>query len=185
MPRGVYPRTKNQLEAAKKNLAKGREKPAREKAAASLRTLAKTEEWRRRVSNGTKKALNQPETRKKHLEAIKQSQETKGINFTGGNGQEPVPFVVWLAEQLESEGFVRELPIKTKGYKWLGLKLPSHYKLDIANPTTKVAIEVDGPSHAGFGREEQDRKKQTFLLAAGWKLLRIKYDRNAVIQLPS
>lgn len=70
MPRGVYPRTANQLKAAKANLAKGRQKAARKKAAKTLRKLGQDPGWRERVSKGTKAAMRRPDVRKNHLEGL-------------------------------------------------------------------------------------------------------------------
>ncbi len=83
MPKGVYPRTQNQLKAAKINLAKGREPKARERAAETIKELAKTKEWKNSVSEGTKKAIHRPEVRKRHLEGIAKrfGRLTKTSNF--------------------------------------------------------------------------------------------------------
>ncbi len=48
--------------------------------------------------------------------------------------------------------------------------LPTCYKLDLAWPARKIAIEVDGHSHRS--RKEQDQKKDAALLALGWIVLR-------------
>jgi superfamily I DNA/RNA helicase len=52
-----------------------------------------------------------------------------------------------------------------------GLGLPPHYKLDIANPTLKIAIEIDGHSHRH--RADQDMRKTTFLESQGWRVIRL------------
>jgi very-short-patch-repair endonuclease len=51
-------------------------------------------------------------------------------------------------------------------------RLPSHYKIDVANEALKIAIEVDGVSHGMLTRQEQDRKKERFLRRCGWTVLR-------------
>jgi hypothetical protein len=107
------------------------------------------------------------------------SKETSGrtnssMNFKGGNGQQPIPIILQLAERLEPLGFIRELPIKTKGHG-TRLKVPTCYKVDFGHPKKKVAIEVDGPSHRARARQKQDRKKEIVLKALGWKVKRIKH----------
>ena len=49
---------------------------------------------------------------------------------------------------------------------------PSHYKLDLASPAAKIAVEIDGPSHRSLKRREADRRKDQWLNAAGWTVLR-------------
>ncbi|MHB1593881.1 MAG: endonuclease domain-containing protein [Streptosporangiaceae bacterium] len=50
--------------------------------------------------------------------------------------------------------------------------LPSCYKLDLAHPAAKVAIEIDGNSHNTTLGKERDRRKQEWLTGAGWTVLR-------------
>jgi len=63
----------------------------------------------------------------------------------------------WIAE------YALSLGKKTPGY-------PTCYKVDLANPGLKVAIEVDGASH--HSRKAQDEKKDQKLASLGWKVLR-------------
>ena len=114
MPSGVYPRTKNQLIAAKTNLSKGRSPEARKKAAKTLKEIAQNPEWRKKVSEATKEAMNTPKIRTKHLAGLKKAREKHGVNFRGGNGQE-LTEIVKLADSLFSQcGYIREYPIRTK-----------------------------------------------------------------------
>lgn len=174
MPRGVYPRTKNQLRAAVANLAKGREKEAREKANKKLKENAKNPAWRFKVSQATKKAMWRSEVRARHLAGLQKAFERYGVNFKGGNGQEPVETVKRLSIILEPQGFIREYTIPTRfGHNTPGI--PNNYKVDFGNPETKIAIEVDGPSHHGRGQQELDKKKTKILELLGWKVLRYKH----------
>lgn len=50
---------------------------------------------------------------------------------------------------------------------------PSNYKVDIAIPSLKVAIEVDGKSHTLIERKAQDQKKEALLRSLGWTVLRV------------
>src|SRR6266496_713908 len=49
---------------------------------------------------------------------------------------------------------------------------PTHYKIDIGNPTLKIAIEVDGQSHNALSRKQADKKKAVYLNGHGWTVLR-------------
>jgi very-short-patch-repair endonuclease len=65
-----------------------------------------------------------------------------------------------------------EYVVKTHLPKINPLHVPTSYKLDIANPTSLIAIEVDGTSHAARSRQAQDRKKEQVLAGLGWTVLR-------------
>lgn len=47
---------------------------------------------------------------------------------------------------------------------------PTCYKVDLGNPCSKIAIEVDGPTHRS--RKHLDYKKDDKLSTLGWKVLR-------------
>lgn len=63
-------------------------------------------------------------------------------------------------------------------------KLPTCYKLDLADPSTMTCIEVDGPSHNSLDRKRQDCKKEEFLRGRGWTVLRVT-NREVLEALPS
>ena len=83
----------------------------------------------------------------------------------GGNGRPPPVPQQLLADAL---GWPMEVVLltATPGYR------PFHYKLDIANTTLKVCIEVDGGGHAARTVRAADARKQTFLEGRGWCVLR-------------
>ena len=83
----------------------------------------------------------------------------------GGNGCGPTPPQLALSEAL---GWPMEVVVATKVPRGQGY--PTNYKLDLAHPSLKVAIEVDGNSH--HSRREIDRKKDDFLRGRGWIVLR-------------
>ena len=174
MPKGVYPRTENQLKAAPANLAKGHEPEARAKAIAKLRENAKDPAWREKVSRATKEALRRPEVRKRYLAGMKQARKKHGINFRGGNGQSPTGAVVEMEKILAPFGFQREYVIRTKNHG-TEHKTPMHYKADFANPKTKTVIELDGPVHRPGARTRMDQRKTEVLEALGWKVTRIEH----------
>jgi len=49
---------------------------------------------------------------------------------------------------------------------------PTHYKIDIAEPETMIAIEVDGHSHHNKIARERDARKEAKLREMGWQVLR-------------
>lgn len=85
----------------------------------------------------------------------------------GGNGTGPTEPQRRLAEAL---GWPTEVVIPTGQRRKGGL--PSHYKVDVGNRDLKVAVEVDGGSHASLARREQDRRKTEWLTEQGWTVLR-------------
>jgi very-short-patch-repair endonuclease len=173
MPTGVYVRTPEMRRQMKKNLAKGRLPAARKKAAKKLRKLGQSEEWRDKVSEATKRAMHRPEVRTKHLKGLKRARQKYGVNFKGGNGQEPVEFVKQLIPEMLKKGFIHEYPVPTAGHR-TGLSCPSCYKVDFGHPGKKRAYEIDGPSH-NRGNKHKDQKKEKILKALGWKIKRITH----------
>jgi UvrD/REP helicase N-terminal domain/Protein of unknown function (DUF559)/UvrD-like helicase C-terminal domain/AAA domain len=53
------------------------------------------------------------------------------------------------------------------------LGLPTHFKIDLANPDRMIAVEVDGKSHQWAERREQDARKDAWLRSRGWTVVRI------------
>lgn len=47
---------------------------------------------------------------------------------------------------------------------------PTSYKVDLADPAKRIAIEVDGNCH--YSRKDQDAKKDAKLTSLGWTVLR-------------
>lgn len=175
MPTGIYIRTKAHRAIMNRCLAIGRAQPARQKAAARMRELGKDQTWRDKVSQSTQKAMREPIIRARHLAGLARAMEKHGVNFRGGNGQEPVMAVQVVASALCKAGFVMEYPVLTKGHG-TGLRCPHAYKVDFGNPITKEAIELDGPCHRIQSRRALDFKKDTVLKAVGWTVTRIKHD---------
>jgi hypothetical protein len=84
----------------------------------------------------------------------------------GGNGH-PIPLPQRLLWELLGDGWYLEYSLslgpKTTGY-------PTCYKLDIANPSLMLAVEVDGACH--HSRKTLDTKRTVKLETLGWKVLR-------------
>jgi hypothetical protein len=139
----------------------------------------KSGEGRRRfLASGTPEALAQ-------IDRIRKLKPSKDINvrkkmsrrleeighrppIRGGNGKGPTRTESMLM------GFLPGwLPMTvTTGMGRKGLGYPGHYKLDLADPNRKIAIELDGMSHRLLSRREQDRRKDEFLRSKGWIVLR-------------
>jgi len=170
MPTGVYRRTKEQLEAARQNLALGHGPAARRKARQALRTIAANPEWRMRVSEATRKAMHRPEVREKHLRALAKNPSY----FSGGNGQPPTPMSQAMSRMLQPLGCIQEYIIRTKGHG-TEHQPPRSYKADFAHPSLRIVIELDGASHRCRWQAEKDQKKTEVLEALGWKVIRFKH----------
>jgi very-short-patch-repair endonuclease len=98
------------------------------------------------------------------LKAMNHKPKVRGGNGTGMTKAEKMvslvlgPHWVW--------NFPVALGKRQQGY-------PTNYKLDFANPTMKVGLEVDGNSHHMKSRKEQDEKKTLRIALLGWKVFRI------------
>lgn len=174
MPKGVYPRTKNQLAASVANLAKGREPDARRRARLTLSKIAADPVWRLKVSDVTKARMRDPDVRARHLAGLA---KREGLNFRGGNGQPPTKPVLQAEAILEPLGFKREVPIRTAGHG-TGLRCPRNYKADFAHQTRRMVVELDGASHHGRSKQLEDTRKTTVLTALGWRVIRIKHGKE-------
>lgn len=90
----------------------------------------------------------------------------------GGNGRPTSLQVRRLVQMLKNNGWELEVAIPT-GCPKKEHKYPTCYKVDIADPRRKIAIEVDGESHRTPARRAQDAKKKELLERLGWKVYHI------------
>ena len=88
----------------------------------------------------------------------------------GGNGKLlPIPQLAllhalgpgWKAEHVVTTG------VPT------GSGIPRHYKLDLAYPQDRIALELDGVSHQSQEIRLADMRKTLFLVEHGWSVLRL------------
>lgn len=86
----------------------------------------------------------------------------------GGNGHPPTFPEAIIAQAL---GWLTGVTVRTNTTRGSGL--PSHYKLDVADPESLMCVEIDGGSHCTLVRKAQDQKKETFLRGLGWKVFRV------------
>ena len=91
---------------------------------------------------------------------------TRGGNGTGMT----IPQEILLKEL--GLNWKAEIAIPTKQKRDSGF--PTCYKVDIANETLKIAIEVDGLGHLTKKGIEKDKKKTILLESLGWKVLHFK-----------
>jgi very-short-patch-repair endonuclease len=99
-------------------------------------------------------------------------------SIKGGNGRELSLAHRVLLEALGGN-YVSEFVIKTRNIVQ-GEGYANHYKIDIADPERKIAIEIDGGSHSNPVIKAKDAKKQELLEIAGWKVFR--YTNQEAIQ---
>ena len=108
--------------------------------------------------------------------AMETKKETGFIPFLngdrGGNGRAISAPQLTLLLAL-GDGWYAEFVVATR-LRSSGLGYPTCYKIDIAHPDAKIAIEVDGESHNSNFARARDMKKTTFLDQQGWKVFRFK-----------
>src|SRR3990167_2365927 len=88
-----------------------------------------------------------------------------------GNGKPPTDSEREMRHLLARHWFVAEHVVPTDS-------VPHHYKIDLANPRTRVAVELDGGSHSGTARRKLDARKDSFLKSHGWLVLRFRVGRQ-------
>lgn len=86
----------------------------------------------------------------------------------GGNGR-PAPEPQIALFQVLAGRWEMEFVVNTKKRRE---GFPNCYKIDIAHPEKKIAIEVDGESHNCLKTQVADMKKTKFLESVGWTVLR-------------
>ena len=92
----------------------------------------------------------------------------------GGNGRLlPLPQLALL--HALGPGWEPELTVPTRMGRDSGF--PTNYKVDIAHPEERIAIEVDGACHHPAERREEDQRKSRFLAESGWLMLRVSNQR--------
>lgn len=112
----------------------------------------------------THNPMNDPEVR----ERARQKLVGRTFLSRGGNGK-TTPEQESLAQALD---LPMEYPIPTAPAKAHFPSLPHCYKVDVACPATKVAIEVDGASHKTKKWKFLDARKTGVLEHLGWCVLR-------------
>lgn len=125
-------------------------------------TMARTNRLHASERMRLRNPMARPEIREKQKTTLRAMGWRPPVH--GGNGRGPTAPQLLLASAL---GWKMEVIVTTGG----GYR-PTHYKLDVANETLKVAVEVDGQSHRCLKVQAADRRKDDFLGRCGWKVLR-------------
>lgn len=108
--------------------------------------------------NGSAQRASQAVLRTKPIHPLNQ--------FKGGNGR-PLP----LPQQLLAETLDWPTEVVVSVNPRLP-RYPTNYKIDIAHPSLRIAIEVDGLGHMTQKAKAKDAKKHVFLESKGWKVFR-------------
>jgi hypothetical protein len=120
--------------------------------------------------------LNNPAKRPEVIAKVIKALQGRPFRHRGGNGQLSVPQTILATRlNLPTEFVVLTSPIWTPEQK-----LPRHYKVDVAEPLLKLAIEVDGYSHNSPKGRARDLKKTSALTRLGWTVLR--FSNKAVME---
>lgn len=125
---------------------------------------------------------NNPSKNDEVIEKAKSTKRIKGSlhvwkGLRGGNGQttEPQRLVATMTGW-DMEVVINTVPASVENGKrkqWAALhEIPLNYKVDIGNPTLKIAIEIDGRQHKWRKLRQLDIKKEMHLNRLGWKVLR-------------
>lgn len=126
--------------------------------------MGKRNVWQAPARMRAKNPMFRPESRKKMVETLNRIGHKPRVR--GGNGK-PTPVQQERLAKLLRWPCEVIVPTGTKG-----CGIPTHYKIDIGNAPLKIGVEVDGYSHCSEKRRAQDRKKEKFLGARGWEIIR-------------
>lgn len=86
----------------------------------------------------------------------------------GGNGKLTLPQKILAI----ATGMQMEYAISTSPAKGKFPSLPTSYKVDLAEPQSKLAVEVDGRSHLTKKWKFLDKRKTEVLNYLGWRVVR-------------
>lgn len=112
--------------------------------------------------------LQTPEAVEKNRQTrIARKSNSRKIAKRGGNGADMAVPQRMLADALQWQ---TEFVVTTGATRGSGM--PHHYRLDMAHPELKIAVEVDGRSHNWEKVKESDARKDAFLASLGWNVLR-------------
>jgi len=100
------------------------------------------------------------------------------ITVRGGNGRALTVYQEALLLRL-GDPWEAEYTVRTGADRGFGV--PTHYKLDLANPESKIGIEIDGGSHQSPDAEERDRKKDEVLQGLGWQVIRVTNQQSITL----
>jgi very-short-patch-repair endonuclease len=127
-----------------------------------LRAMVDKEKMSKRMRENN--PMSNMETRQKMINSL------RGRTFLsrGGNGE-------YTKHQMMlhlATGYPMEHPINTSEVKHLFQSVPNSYKVDLAEPSIKLAIEVDGKTHRLKKWKFLDKRKTEILNSLGWTVIR-------------
>lgn len=131
-------------------------------------SISKALTGKKSPSSSIRMKLRNPTAMPGVLEKISKAMQGRTFLARGGNGQLTEPQKL-LAQHL---GLPMEFSILTAPVKGMFPSLPPVYKVDLADPSTLTAIEVDGNSHKTRKWKFLDKRKTEILNALGWSVLR-------------
>lgn len=123
---------------------------------------------------------NNPMRNPESIEKMRQTLKGRTFLARGGNGTLTQPQLL-LAQ---ATGFAMEYAIATAPVAGQFPSLPHCYKVDLADPSHKLAIEVDGQSHQLKKWRYLDKRKTAVLNALGWSVLRFS-NQQVLEDLPA
>lgn len=139
------------------------------RAKVSSATMAETN--RKHASERMRKRnpMKRPEVRQRVSQTLRAIGHKPPVQ--GGNGRGLTVPQSLLLKAL-GDGWVAECAVKTKQPRVKG-GYPPAYKVDIADPSRKIAVEVDGSSHNTVANRKKDAKKDGLLRSLGWTVIRV------------
>lgn len=138
-----------------------------------LKTWVGSEAYIQHCKNSSERMKkSNPMTSKKTREKMRATKEKNGTLHVwnggpiGGNGRGLTKQQAILFAKL-GDGWEVEYIIPTKTLKQK-YSAPNHYKIDIAHPQKKIAVEIQGNTHHWEKIKERDVRKKLFLEQLGW-----------------
>jgi hypothetical protein len=131
--------------------------------------------WKGRTHPGASARMkaNNPNQTPEWKEKMSRIMSGRTFLARGGNGK-LTPQQEAVANAL---GLPMEYSIPTRPVKHLFKSLPTCYKVDVADPARKLAIEIDGQTHNTKKWKFLDKRKTGVLNALGWSVLRFSNQR--------
>ncbi len=111
---------------------------------------------------------NNPMRNQSTRDKVSASMSGRTFLARGGNGTTTEP----QRRLVNALDLPMEYAVATAAVKKAFSILPNAYKVDIANPALRLAIEVDGRTHRQPKWTYLDRRKTAVLSALGWSVLR-------------
>lgn len=132
--------------------------------------LSKRLKGRARPDTAERMRQNNPTRNPATVEKMRRSLTGRTFLARGGNGKLTKPQIL-VADAM---GLPTEYAIRTTGAE--GVSLPPCYKVDLAIPSLKIAIEIDGQTHKQKKWRFLDQRKTKALESLGWSVLRFWND---------